>query len=58
MRIESAEVSLADAAIMMCIISAANPTFGCACLLQAPPVLSQDIFKGHVAFYNQFSEKV
>ena len=48
MRIESAEISSADAAIMMCIRaaeSAANPTSGHACLLYAPPVLLQAIFK-------------
>jgi len=38
-RIESAEISLADVAIIMCIRaaeSATNPTFGCACLLHTP----------------------
>jgi len=47
MKVEAAEIISADAAIMMCIRSAesaANPTFGRACLLHAPLVLSQAIF--------------
>jgi len=50
---ELAEISSADAAIMMRIRaaeSAVNPTFGRACLLHAPPVLSQ--YSRSIFLYN------